>query len=77
VLRDAVQAHGVRQRLDHAEAVDAPRHLQRQAGATALVDQRQDAQGSAVVGLGLHEIEAPDSVAVERTQAFARAVVQP
>ena len=42
-----------------------------------LVDQRQDAQAPAVVGLGLHEVEAPDVVAVERAQAHARAVVQP
>lgn len=31
-----------------------------------LVDQRQDAQASPAVRLGLHEVEAPDVVAVKR-----------
>lgn len=40
VLRDAVQAHCLRQRLDHTDAVDASRHLQRQASPAMHVDQR-------------------------------------
>lgn len=42
-----------------------------------LVDQRQDAKAPAVVSLSLHEVEAPDVIAVERTQPHARTVVQP
>ncbi len=42
-----------------------------------LIDQRQDAQAPAVEGLRLHEVEAPDVVAGEWPQPFARAVVQP
>jgi hypothetical protein len=60
-----VQAHRVHQRLDHTEAVDAPRHLQRQASPAVLVDQSQDAQAAAIVRLGLHEVEAPDVIAVK------------
>ena len=66
VLRDAMQAHGVGQRLDHTEAVDAPRHLQREACPAVLIDQRQDAKASPIVRLGLYEVEAPDVVAVKR-----------
>lgn len=72
-----MQAHGVGQRLDHADAVDAPRHLQREARPAMLVDQRQDAQAPAVVRLSLHEVEAPDVIAVKRPQPHARAVVEP
>jgi hypothetical protein len=38
-----MQAHGVGQRLDHTETVDASRHVQREARPTVLVNQRQDA----------------------------------
>jgi hypothetical protein len=42
-----------------------------------LVDQRQDARIPPVVRLGLHEVEAPDAIAAQRTQPDARTVVQP
>ena len=72
-----MQAHGVGQRLDHTEAVDAPSNLQREARPTVLIAQRQDAQASPVMGLRLNEVEAPDVVAADRSQPFARAVGQP
>jgi hypothetical protein len=72
-----VQAHRVGQRFDHADAVDAPRHLQGEASPAVLVDQRQDAKAWAVVSLSLHEVEAPDVIAVERTQPHAGTVVEP
>ena len=72
-----MQAHRVGQRLDHTEAVDAPRHLQREAGPAVLVDQGQDAQTPAVVRLPLDEVEAPDVITVERPEPHARAIVQP
>jgi hypothetical protein len=42
-----------------------------------LVDQRQDAQASPIMGLTLHEVEASDVVAMERPQPHAEAIVQP
>ena len=42
-----------------------------------LVDQRQDVKAPAIVGLGLHEVEAPDVIAVDWAQPNARTVVQP
>ncbi|MFB0493046.1 hypothetical protein ABIE45_005632 [Methylobacterium sp. OAE515] len=72
-----MQAHRVSQRFDHADAVDAPRHLQGEAGPAVLVDQRQDAQAPAVVGLSLHKVEAPDVIAVDWAQPHARTVVEP
>ena len=72
-----MQAHRIGQRLDHTQTVDAPRDLERQAGATVLVDQRQDTQASPVMGLTLHKVEAPDVIAMERPQPHAGAIVQP
>src|SRR4051794_1112901 len=77
VLREAVQAHRIRQRLDHAQAVDATSDLQRQAGPAVLVDQCQDAQAPPVVRPGLYKVEAPDVVATERPQPHAGALIQP
>ena len=72
-----METHRIRQRLDDAEAVDASRHLQRQASAAVLVDQRQDAQAPTVMGLALDEVEAPDVIAMERPQPHAGSIVQP
>lgn len=76
VLRDDLQAQRVSQRLNRDEAAGAPCHLQRQARPAMLVDQRQSAQAPPFVGLCLHEVEALDVVAVERTHPHARAVVE-
>jgi hypothetical protein len=52
--------------------------LIRSAGTDDLfVNQRQDVQALPVVRLGLHEVEALDMTAVERTESVARAVFQP
>ncbi|CAO4136343.1 hypothetical protein OFEAOIEE_LOCUS4097 [Methylorubrum extorquens] len=52
--------------------------LIRSAGTDDLfVDQRPDVQALTVVRLGLHEVEALDMTAVERTESVARAVFQP
>lgn len=51
VLGDAVHAYRVSRRLDHAEAVNAPCHLQRHAGSPVPGDRRQDVQAPIVVGL--------------------------
>ena len=67
----------VHARADHADAVDASSHLQREASPAVFVGQRQDAQVPAVVRLPLHKVEALDVITVERTQPHARAVVQP
>ena len=72
-----MEAHRIRQRLDDAEAVDASRHLQRQASAAVLINQRQDAQAPTITGLALDEVEAPNVIAMLRPQPHARAVVQP
>lgn len=40
VLREAVQAHGLSRGLDHADAVDAPGHIQRETNLAVFVDQR-------------------------------------
>ena len=72
-----MEAHRIRQRLDDAEAVDALRHLQRQASAAVLINQRQDAQAPTITGLALDEVEAPNVIAMLRPQPHARAVVQP
>lgn len=72
-----MQAHRIGQHLDHAQAVDAPCHLQRETNPIVLVDERQDAQAATVVGLALDEVEAPDVIAMERPQPYAGAIVQP
>lgn len=56
----------MRQCLDYAEAVDAPRHHQRQARTTMFVDQPEVAQAAPIANLTLNEVEAPDVVAKER-----------
>src|ERR671921_858178 len=47
MLRHARLEHGIRQGLDHAQAVDPPLHSERQALARVLVDERQNAQAPA------------------------------
>ena len=44
VLGDAVQAHRVGQRLNHAGAADAARHLQREAGPAGRIAKRRGMQ---------------------------------
>ena len=42
-----------------------------------FVDQRQDAQATPVMILAMHKVEAPDVIAMERSQPNAGAIVQP
>src|SRR3954470_15224338 len=77
MLRHPLLEHGIRQGLDHAQAVDAPLHSEGQALARVFVNERQNAQAAPVMGVALHKVEAPDMVGPLRAETNARAVIEP
>src|SRR3954469_8024948 len=77
MLRHALLKHGIRQGLDHAQAVDAPLDPEGQALARVFVDERQNAQAAPVMGVALDKVEAPDMVGPLRPQPDAGAGVEP
>ena len=58
-------------------AVPTPRHADRQAFPRELVDHHQQSQAPPVMRHGIHEIVAPDMVAVQRAQPNATPIVEP
>ncbi len=67
----AVHQHGIGQRLDYSDGVDAPGYTDGQALATELIDKGHQPDASPVVGLGLYEVEAPDMVGIFGTKPDA------
>ena len=63
VLRHPAFEHNVGHGLDDTEAVDAACYPDGQAFAGELINQRQQPELAAIVGLGLHEVIGPDMIA--------------
>src|SRR5450631_3798834 len=77
VLWDPAHQHHIRQRIDHLQTPQAPRHPQPQTFPRILVDQHQNPQGSPVVRHPLHEVIAPHLIGSLRPQPDAPTIVQP
>ena len=74
---DAVLQHRISQCLDDVHTVQAPPHLDRQALARELVDERHQPQAAAVFGGVVPEVITPDVMRIFRAQSHAGAVVEP
>ena len=77
MLGDAMDEHGIGERLDDPEAIDPPRHPDRKAFAGELVDQGQRPDAPTIVGLSRYEVIAPDMPSALRSEPNARSVIQP
>jgi hypothetical protein len=77
MLWHALLEHGISERLDHSEAVDAPVHPQGQALARVLVNERQDAQAAPIMGVALNKVEAPHVMGPLGPQPDAGAIMEP
>jgi hypothetical protein len=77
MLRHTLGQHGVRQRLDHPEAVDPPRHPQGQTFPCELIDERHDPQAPSIMGVTLDKVEAPEMIGSLGPQPNARAIIEP
>ena len=67
--RQSLDQHGSSQGLNDANGIDPSGDPDRQGFAGEDVDQRHQPQATAIVGLGLDKIEAPEMVATLRPQA--------
>src|ERR1017187_1519963 len=77
VLWDPAHQHHIRQRFDHLQTSQAPRHPQRQALPRVLVDHHQDAQRPSIVRHCLHKIVAPHMIRPLRPQPDTRTISEP
>jgi hypothetical protein len=77
MLRHTLLEHRIRQGLDHPQAVDAPIDPQGQALARVLVNERQNAQAAAIMGLAFYKVETPDMVGPLGPQPDAGSVIEP
>src|SRR4029079_3003134 len=66
-MRCSLEQHRIGQCLDDTNRVDPPRNADCHALPAELVDQRHQPQTSAVVGLALDEVEAPNMVGHNRS----------
>src|ERR1035438_2256647 len=77
VLRYPAHHHHIRQRFDHLQTSQAPRHPQRQALPRVLVYHHQDAQRPSIVRHRLHKIVAPHMIRPLRPQPDTRTISEP
>lgn len=77
VLRDTSGKHHIGHRFDDAKAVDTTSDPDCQAFTGVLIDQCHQADATAVVGLGLHEVVTPDVIAMLWPEPNARSIVEP
>src|SRR5450756_2095528 len=77
MFRHTLHHHYVSQRLDHLGARPAPFRTHQQAFPGVLIDQVQYPHRPSIMGLGAHEVVAPDMVRVLGAQSYARPVVEP
>ena len=73
----AFEKHGIGQGLDDTDGIDPPGDPDGQAFATVLIDQRQQAQTPAVMGLCFDKVETPDVVGAFGPKPDAGSTIEP
>lgn len=77
ISRHAPTDEQIAKSLQDILALEASRHVDRQALTGVLVDERQHSNRSAITRKVRHEVIAPDVIFVRRTQPEARSISQP